>query len=114
VDVEDLRKSLLSCTWRLAGIVRDGAGLDEAAEAIRLWRFFSGKVRYRRRAALELENLLLLGGLVTAAAALRLESRGTHGRREFPERDDARFLGSFVWTSGRPPEFRPRRAATHG
>jgi L-aspartate oxidase len=114
VDVEDLRKSLLSCTWRLAGVVRDGAGLEEAAEAIRLWRHFSGKVRYRRRAALELENLLLLGGLVTAAASARRESRGTHGRRDFPERDDGRFLGSFCWTSGREPEFRPRRGASRG
>jgi L-aspartate oxidase len=114
VDVEDLRKSLLSCTWRLVGIVRDRAGLEEAAEAIRLWRFFSGSVRYRRRAALELENLLLLGTLVTAAASLRLESRGTHGRRDFPARDDARFLGSCVWTTGRPPEFRARKGATSG
>ncbi len=114
VDVEDLRKSLLSCTWRLAGIVRDGAGLDEAAEAIRLWRVFSGKVRYRRRAALELENLLLLGALVTAAASLRLESRGTHGRRDFPATDDARFLGSFAWTRGQPPEFRPKGGPTRG
>ena len=110
VDVEDLRKSLLSCTWRFAGIVRDGTGLDEAAEAIRLWRFFSNKVRYRRRAALELENLLLLGALVTAAAGLRHESRGTHGRRDFPARDDERFLGSFVWTRDRAAEFRPKGA----
>jgi L-aspartate oxidase len=114
VDVEDLRKSLLSTTWRLVGIVRDGAGLDEAAEAIRLWRFFSGKVRYRRRAALELENLLLLGALVAAGARSRLESRGTHGRRDFPDRDDARFLGSFVWTRDREPEFRPKRAVARG
>ena len=114
VDVEDLRKSLLSCTWRLVGIVRDGAGLDEAAEAIRLWRFFSGKVRYRRRAALELENLLLLGALVTAAAGLRRESRGTHGRRDFPGRDDERFLGSFVWARDRAPGFRARQAVARG
>ncbi len=114
VDVEDLRKSLLSCTWRLVGIVRDGPGLDEAAEAIRLWRFFSAKVRYRRRAALELENLLLLGALVTAAASLRVESRGTHGRRDFPERDDTRFSGSFLWTRDREPEFRAAAGATRG
>ena len=114
VDVEDLRKSLLSCTWRHVGIVRDGPGLDEAAEAIRLWRFFSGRVRYRRRTALELENLLLLGALVTAAASLRVESRGTHGRRDFPGREDARFLGSYWWTRNGKPEFRARGSATRG
>jgi L-aspartate oxidase len=106
VDVDDLRKSLLSTMWRHVGVVRDGAGLDEAAEAIRLWRFFSEKVCYRRRAALELENLLLLGALVAAAASLRRESRGTHGRRDFPARDDARLRGSFRWRGNEEPEFR--------
>jgi L-aspartate oxidase len=114
IDIEDLRKSLLSCMWRLAGIVRDGAGLEEASAAIRPWRFFSGKVRYRRWGGLELENLFLLGSLVTASAALRLESRGTHARREHPSREDARFLGSFVWTRERGVEFRPKRARPHG
>lgn len=114
IDIEDLRKSLLSCTWRLAGIVRDGAGLEEASAAIRPWRFFSGKVRYRRWGGLELENLFLLGSLVTASAALRLESRGTHARREHPSEDDARFLGSFVWTRERGAEFRPKRARSDG
>jgi L-aspartate oxidase len=100
VDVDDLRKSLLSCMWRLVGMVRDGPGLEEAAQSIDRWRVFSAKVRYRKRAALELENLMVLGALVTAAAALRRESRGTHGRRDFPRRDDGSFLGSFVWTGG--------------
>ncbi|HEX5030762.1 MAG TPA: L-aspartate oxidase [Candidatus Eisenbacteria bacterium] len=114
IDIEDLRKSLLSCTWRLAGIMRDGAGLEEASAAIRPWRFFSGKVRHRRWGGLELENLLLLGSMVTASAALRLESRGTHARREHPSADDARFLGSYVWTRERGAEFRPRTARSHG
>jgi L-aspartate oxidase len=114
IDIGDLRKSLQSCTWRFSGIVRDGAGLEEATVAIRLWRSFSGKVRYRRWGGLELENLLLLGSLVTAAAALRLESRGTHGRRDFPSRDDGRFLGSFVWIRGESPAFRRKEATAIG
>jgi len=114
IDVEDLRKSLQSCTWRLGGIVRDGPGLEEAAEAIRLWRFFSRQVRHRRWAGLELENLLLLSALVVEAAGLRLESRGTHGRRDFPARDDARFLGSFLWRRDRGAEFLKRREMVRG
>jgi L-aspartate oxidase len=114
VDVEDLRKSLLSLTWRHVGIMRDATGLDEAADAIRVWRFFSSKVRYHRRTALEVENLLLLGALVAEAASLRCESRGTHGRRDFPGSDDARFLGSFHWRKGRAPEFRRKEARQGG
>ena len=114
VDVEDLRKSLLSCTWRHVGIVRDGSGIEEAADAIRRCQLFSGKVGYRCRTALELENLLLLAALVAAAAGVRRESRGTHWRRDFPERDDTRFLGSFLWTPGQAPVFRARRVRTRG
>lgn len=114
LDIDDLRKSLVSRTWREVGILREGQGLAGAAASIRLWRTFSGRVRLDRRAAFEVENLLLLGALVTAAATLREESRGTHGRLDHPDRDDARFLGSFHWRAGAAPEFRAREAVPRG
>jgi L-aspartate oxidase len=100
--------------WRDVGILRESQGLADAGNSIRLWRTFSARVRLDRRAAFEVENLLLLGALVTASAALREESRGTHGRREYPDRDDARFCGSFHWRSGAAPEFRARETVLHG
>jgi len=106
LDVEDLRDSLASIMWRHVGVLREAEGLGEAGEAIRQWRFFCSRVKLRRRGALELENLLLLGGLVTEAARRREESRGTHSRSDFPERDDARFRGSFCWQRGEEPRFR--------
>ncbi|MHC4974462.1 MAG: L-aspartate oxidase [Planctomycetota bacterium] len=114
LDIDDLRKSLVSRTWREVGILRDGQGLADAAASIGLWRTFSARVRLDRRAAFEVENLLLLGALVTAAATLREESRGTHGRRDHPERDDARFSGSFHWRAGAAPEFRAREVVRSG
>jgi succinate dehydrogenase/fumarate reductase flavoprotein subunit len=42
--------------------------------------------------ALEQRNLLDVAEVITAAAALRTESRGSHYRSDFPERDDARWL----------------------
>jgi fumarate reductase flavoprotein subunit len=42
--------------------------------------------------ALELENLLALAETVVAPAILREESRGSQARRDFPTRDDDRFL----------------------
>ncbi|MHC4818054.1 MAG: L-aspartate oxidase, partial [Planctomycetota bacterium] len=114
LDIDDLRKSLVSRMWRDVGILRESQGLADAGNSIRLWRTFSARVRLDRRAAFEVENLLLLGALVTASAALREESRGTHGRREYPDRDDARFCGSFHWRSGAAPEFRARETVLHG
>jgi len=114
LDIDDLRKSLVSCMWRDVGILREGQGLADAAASIGLWRTFIARVRLDRRAAFEVENLLLLGELVTAAAALRQESRGTHGRLDHPDRDDARFSGSFHWRSGAAPEFRAQETVRHG
>jgi len=114
LDIDDLRKSLVSRMWRDVGILRESQGLADACHSIRLWRTFSARVRLDRRAAFEVENLLLLGALVTASAALREESRGTHGRREYPDRDDARFCGSFHWRSGAAPEFRARETSRDG
>jgi len=114
LDIDDLRKSLVSRMWREVGILREAQGLSDAAASIELWRTFSARVRLDRRAAFEVENLLLLGGLVTAAATLREESRGTHGRRDYPDRDDVRFSGSFHWRLGMDPVFLARETVRHG
>jgi succinate dehydrogenase/fumarate reductase flavoprotein subunit len=40
-------------------------------------------------AALELKNLLLVGEIIANAGLKRTESRGSHYREDFPERDDS-------------------------
>jgi len=105
VDIEDLRKSLISRMWRLAGVLRDADGLREAAAAIEIWRRFLGQANLYGRAGFELENLLLLGSLVVSAARRREESRGTHTRLDFPERDDARQRGNYSWQRDQEPRF---------
>ncbi|MGH7161933.1 MAG: L-aspartate oxidase [Planctomycetota bacterium] len=113
-DPQDLLQSLRSQMWRNVGIVRDRAGLEEAAEGIRQWRRFSATLSLRARRDWELENLLLLGELTAAAALVREESRGTHARRDFSKRDDRRFLGSFLWRAGAAPAFAPLESPRHG
>ena len=105
VDLEDLRKSIVSRMWWRVGILRDADGLEDARSAIGQWRRFSSRLRHFGRAGFELENLLLLGELVTAAAQRREETRGTHARIDHPDRDDRRFLGRFAWRAGEPPRF---------
>jgi succinate dehydrogenase/fumarate reductase flavoprotein subunit len=41
------------------------------------------------RAGLELKNLLLVGEIVANAGLKRTESRGSHYREDYPERDDS-------------------------
>lgn len=69
--------------WDEAGIVRDGHGLELACMALSAWQH-SLPPAYDRTGH-ELQNLLLVGRLVTEAARLRRESRGAHFRSDFPE-----------------------------
>jgi len=111
VDLEDLRKSVTSRMWRASGVLREGPGLEAALEAVRRWRHFSARIPFAGRAGVELENLLLLGELVTAAALKREESRGAHYRRDFPRADAARFHGRLYWRADREPMLHPVKAA---
>ncbi|HEV8421504.1 MAG TPA: succinate dehydrogenase/fumarate reductase flavoprotein subunit, partial [Actinomycetota bacterium] len=43
-------------------------------------------------AALELQNMLDVAETVVASALERRESRGSHTRRDYPDRDDERYL----------------------
>jgi len=114
LDVEDLRKSLMSRMWRSVGILRDAGGLRAAKGAIERWRQLVGGAVHFGRAGFELDNLLLLGAVVTAAATFREESRGTHARLDFPARDDGRFLGRVSWRPNVQPVFQPMETVPSG
>ena len=50
--------------------------------------------------ALELKNLLTVGEIIASAALMRRESRGNHFRADYPERDDANWLGVITIKKG--------------
>jgi L-aspartate oxidase len=79
--------NLQSLMWDKAGIVRDGAGLAEAALTMALWQ--RSMPEPNDRPSQELANLLLAGRLATEAALIRTESRGAHFRTDFPHTSDA-------------------------
>ncbi|MBC7347660.1 MAG: FAD-binding protein [Clostridia bacterium] len=69
-----------------AGLVREAAGLEQAAAALdELWQVF--EYAACRRRGLERRNLLLLARLLVEAALWRRESRGAHYRADLPAPD---------------------------
>ena len=96
LDTEDILNSLRSMMWRNVGIERDRDGLTYAADSIDLWSGYVLDRRFDTPEGWELQNLLILGRLVTAAALRRTESRGVHHRRDHPKTDDRRWKTHLV------------------
>jgi L-aspartate oxidase len=104
LDVTDVKSSLRSLMWRNVGIERRADHLTEALEIIAFWcRYVMDKtftpVTGPRAAvaAWELQNMLTVAFLVTSAARERVESRGTHYRLDYPQRDDANWRQHLLW-----------------
>ena len=104
LDVTDVKSSLRSVMWRNVGIERDGERLAETREIIAFWcRYVMDKAflpvigQDAAIAGWELQNLLTVAFLVTAAAYTRTESRGTHYRSDFPTRDDTHWRLHLQW-----------------
>lgn len=96
------RLQLRSVLWRVAGIVRTDALLEEGVSALG-GILASAEARAERRPtaeALELRNLAWVGSLIVRSARQRRESRGLHHTLDHPERDDANFLADTVFRRG--------------
>ncbi len=87
LDVADVTNSLRSLMVRKMGIVRDKAGLEEAARDVAFWCRYALAREFDSRAGWELQNLLTIARLMIGSALLREESRGVHFRADFPARD---------------------------
>lgn len=78
-----------------AGVVRSATSLKATAGELAVLADTAGGALHEviTPAAWETTNLLQLGQVLTAVAALREESRGGHLRSDFPFRDDVHWLG---------------------
>ncbi len=112
-----IRDRLQRVMWDRVGLVRDGAGLaralaeigeldadaaDAAVPSGRRWNL-------AWQQALDVRNLLTAARLTATAALHRCESRGSHARSDFPDRDDARWLVHIHQAAGREPWTEPVR-----
>ncbi|MGH2739947.1 MAG: FAD-binding protein [Actinomycetota bacterium] len=99
--IASIRRDLQAAMEKGAGVFRTEESLREAVEEVGglRQRYLDIALDDRDRAfntelvsALELENLLDVAAAVVGSGLERTESRGSHTRRDHPERDDARFL----------------------
>jgi succinate dehydrogenase / fumarate reductase flavoprotein subunit len=81
--------------YRVDGEMREGLGdvreLKRRCENV----YVESKSRVFNQAlvyALELEGMMLVGEVVAMGALARQESRGSHARKDYPKRDDDKFL----------------------
>jgi L-aspartate oxidase len=85
LDLMDMRNSLRSLMWRNVGISRTASELVAAISQIEFWMNYVCRRDLTEPAGWELQNMMLVGHVMAAAALKRCESRGVHARRDFPE-----------------------------
>ena len=113
----DVRPAMQATMTDQVGVLRSAEGL---ASAVRELAELAATPGQEGTEAWETTNLVSISVALATAAALREETRGSHWREDFPDRDDARFAGHFDVTllDGRPVAiFHPAPATdgdTHG
>jgi succinate dehydrogenase / fumarate reductase flavoprotein subunit len=98
--IASIRNDLGKLMTKKAGIFRREDQLKEALDEISALSERFKHVHVSRGTvynlellhALDLEAMLALAGIIAKGAFLRKESRGSHSRTDYPERDDAHFL----------------------
>ena len=100
--MQKARETLQETMSSFVGMTRSAGSLGEAAYVLDKLSGVLG-VALRRPAEMELQNLVTVATLITHAAWVRSESRGTHLRADFPGRDDEHWAGHLVWQRGASP-----------
>jgi L-aspartate oxidase len=88
---DDGRVPLQQLMSRHVGVLRDLKGLDAAERGLE--ELTTSKPGEPNAANWEATNLLTVAVALVAAARQREETRGSHWREDFPDRDDLRWLG---------------------
>jgi succinate dehydrogenase/fumarate reductase flavoprotein subunit len=94
----DLWRALKEVMWHKTGVIRSREGLEKALAEIQGLKAASRSSSIRGPKELirflEFQNMLLISEMVTRAAIVRQESRGSHWREDYPEEDDEKWLSN--------------------
>jgi len=96
--------------WDYVGIQRDLQWLEVARRRMDEMAEQARNICRQQRPSVdvhELRNVTLLGSLVVRCATFRKESRGLHSLVQYPETDDANFLGDTFIRKGKKPWLNP-------
>ena len=110
-----VRREMQEVMTSKAGVLRTASGLSDATGL--LDKLAGTPAEVVDLESWETTNLLTISAALAAAAMLREETRGSHWREDFPERDDARWAGHFdaVMVDGSSVlTFRPAPASDGG
>ncbi len=88
-----VRRELQEVMTARVGVLRNAEGLGGATEL--LDKLAAGVAEVIDQESWETTNLLTISLALADAATLREETRGSHWREDFPERDDEHFSGHF-------------------
>ncbi|NMB95930.1 MAG: L-aspartate oxidase [Clostridiaceae bacterium] len=85
ISKQDIRDNIRTIMDTYVGIIRDKEGLEKAAEQIKSYHNLLRNMRNSSFIDWELQNMVLLSGLVIKSALQREESRGAHYRSDFSQ-----------------------------
>ncbi|WP_121253181.1 L-aspartate oxidase [Nocardioides ferulae] len=88
-----VRRELQEAMTAQVGVLRSATGLADASALLQ--KLTEVPAETVDQDAWETTNLLTVATALADAAALRQETRGSHWREDFPERDDAHWSGHF-------------------
>lgn len=88
VNIADLTYSMKSMMWRQMGVERSDSTMREALGTFAFWSRAVASLPLDSDNAVELVNMLTVARLATFGALERTESRGTHFRTDYPDRND--------------------------
>ena len=99
-DVRNLTAALKEAMWTGAGVIRDAGSLKKVLSRIGELKSSSPDSPRENigdlKKFLEFQNMLLLSEMISRAALLRTESRGSHYRADFPEEDNTNWLKNII------------------
>lgn len=109
-----LKRWIQECMWRHLLVVRSDASLRACLAEVERLRGRMAEINVdgpiQLMGLLEVDSLLTVAEIMARAALLRTESRGSHYREDYPQRDDARWKRSIVTrrANGRMEQFSVR------
>ena len=98
LEIEASQELVQEMMWQHVGLVRHGEDLEAIFNELNTLNL---NCNWHNVGAFQLQNMRTVAALITEAAMLRAESRGTHYREDFPKQDDVNWKRNIVLQRGK-------------